>query len=252
MKKIIDSKITVAIVVFNRAKTLGDTLASIAAQDYKNIEVIVIDGGSTDGTIEIIKKYDSLITYTVSEKDNGIYDAMNKALDKATGDWILFMGSDDKLYSKTVFSTVAPKLKEDAVNIGMVAKSDDMNVEGGFSLAKYRVSFNNPCQQCIFYPKAAYSKFRFNLKYKIFGDWDYNIRIFCKYSVHFFKDVISIYCIEGISSCVRDLNFLNDREKIIKDNYSIHQMLIYKFMKFRRIFQDKLSGKNIYKGILYD
>lgn len=252
MKEVIDAKITVAIVVFNRVKTLGDTLQSIAEQDYKNIEVIVIDGGSTDGTIEVIKKYNSLITYSVSEKDNGIYDAMNKALDKASGDWILFMGSDDKLYSKTVISTVVPKFKKNAVNIGMIAKSDDMNIEGGFPFAKYRVSFNNPCQQCVFYPKLAYSKFRFDLNYKIFGDWDYNIRIFCKYPVHFFKDVISIYCVEGISSCVRDFDFFNAREKIIRDNYSKVQMLIYKLMRFRRVLQDKLKGKNNYKGILYD
>lgn len=252
MEKEIDSKITVAIVVFNRVKTLGDTLQSIAEQDYKNIEVIVIDGGSTDGTIDVIKKYNSLITYSVSEQDNGIYDAMNKALDKATGDWILFMGSDDKFYSKNVLRQIVSKLKKNAVNIGMVAKSDDMNIEGGFPLAKYRVSFNNPCQQGIFYPKVAYSNFRFNLKYKIFSDWDYNIRIFCKYPVHYFKDVISIYCVEGISSCVKDYDFLNDREKIIKDNYSALQKLIYIFMKLLRLFLDKVRTKKLYKGLLYD
>lgn len=252
MKKKINPKITVAIVVFNRVKTLSDALQSIAEQNYKNIEVIVIDGGSTDGTLDVIKRYDTLITYSVSEKDSGIYDAMNKALDKATGDWILFMGSDDKLYSKTIFSNIVPKFKKNAVNIGMVVKSDDMNIEGGFLFANFRVAFNNPCQQCVFYPKKAYSRFRFNLKYKIFGDWDYNLRVFCKYPVHYFKDVVSIYCVEGISSCVRDTDFLNDRERIIKENYSKTQMLIYRLLKFRRIIQDKIQGTNNYKGILYD
>lgn len=252
MEKNMNPKISVAIVVYNRVKTLGDTLQSIADQNYDNLELIVIDGGSTDGTINVIKKYESLITYTISEKDNGIYDAMNKALDKATGDWLLFMGSDDKFYNNSVLSSIVKKFKKNAVNLGMVEKSDDKNIEGGFPIAKYRVSFSNPCQQALFYPKIAYSKFRFNLKYKIYGDWDYNIRIFCKYPVHFFKDVVSVYCTEGISSCTKDFVFMNDREIIIKENYSKLQMLLYYVMKERRIIQDKLQRKNAYKGILYE
>ncbi|WP_051537691.1 glycosyltransferase family 2 protein [Treponema sp. C6A8] len=252
MKRLENPKISVAIVVYNRVKTLGATLQSIANQNYNNIEVIVIDGGSTDGTTDIIKKYESLITYSVSEHDNGIYDAMNKALEKATGDWLLFLGSDDKFYNKNVLNSIVPKFKKNAVNLGMVEKSDDLNIEGGFPLAKYRVSFSNPCQQALFYPKVAYTKFRFNLKYKIFGDWDFNIRMFCKYPVHFFKDVVSVYCTEGISSCSKDSVFINDREKIIRDNYSKIQMMIYFIMKYRRVIQDKFQRKTSYKGVLYE
>jgi glycosyltransferase involved in cell wall biosynthesis len=87
--------ITVITVVFNGAKTLEQTILSVVNQTYKNVEFIIIDGGSTDGTLDIIRKYEYAIDYWVSEPDKGIYDAWNKGLAKASGEWIAFLGSDD-------------------------------------------------------------------------------------------------------------------------------------------------------------
>ena len=92
--------------MFNNAGTLGDTIASVASQDYADIEYIIIDGGSTDGTVDIIKKHEINITKWISEKDNGIYDAMNKGLRMATGDVIGILNADDLYQDSTVVSSV--------------------------------------------------------------------------------------------------------------------------------------------------
>ncbi|GAB3911473.1 glycosyltransferase family 2 protein [Mucilaginibacter boryungensis] len=92
-----DNKISIITAVFNGEKYLQGLIESVISQDYSNYELIIIDGRSTDDTIAVIKKYEKHIAYWISEKDNGIYDAWNKGIEKATGDWIAFLGSDDVL-----------------------------------------------------------------------------------------------------------------------------------------------------------
>ncbi|HAH56818.1 MAG TPA: glycosyltransferase, partial [Bacteroidales bacterium] len=84
---------TVVTVVFNGVEFLEDTIKSVIGQTYDNVEYIIVDGGSKDGTLDIIKKYEYAIDYWVSEPDKGIYDAMNKAIDLGSGDWINFMNA---------------------------------------------------------------------------------------------------------------------------------------------------------------
>lgn len=97
-------KISIITVTYNCKDDFAKTLSSIKAQDYPSIEYIVIDGGSTDGTAELIKQNDSFIDYWVSEKDDGIYFAMNKGLDSATGDWVIMFNAGDVFYAKDTLS----------------------------------------------------------------------------------------------------------------------------------------------------
>ena len=99
-------KLSIITIVYNNARDIERTMLSVLDQTYPNIEYVVIDGGSTDGTLAIIKKYESRITKLVSEKDEGIYDAMNKGLAIATGDYVLFMNSGDELYNKDTVTSV--------------------------------------------------------------------------------------------------------------------------------------------------
>lgn len=91
-------KVTVITAVYNGEKYIDECIKSILSQSYSNFEYIIIDGGSTDNTIEIIKSYRQNLSYWVSEADSGIYDAWNKGLERANGDWITFVGSDDELF----------------------------------------------------------------------------------------------------------------------------------------------------------
>jgi glycosyltransferase len=99
-------KISIITVSYNSKDTLEETIRSVLAQDCKDIEYIIIDGGSSDGTVDIIRRYEKNIFYWVSEKDKGVYEAMNKGLKRATGDVIGFLNSDDLYASADVIRTV--------------------------------------------------------------------------------------------------------------------------------------------------
>jgi glycosyltransferase involved in cell wall biosynthesis len=104
-------KITVIVAVYNRQETLAECLDSIFSQTYCEIEVIVIDGGSTDGSVDIIHGYEEKISYWITEPDTGIYDAWNKALPHVTGEWVCFVGSDDYFRDVDVLSKIAWELE---------------------------------------------------------------------------------------------------------------------------------------------
>lgn len=108
-------RISVVTVCYNAKREIENTLLSVINQTYSNIEYIIIDGGSKDGTIDIINKYKDRLAYWVSEPDKGIYDAMNKGIAAATGDWILFMNAGDSFYSENVLEQFVPQIDEDTV-----------------------------------------------------------------------------------------------------------------------------------------
>ncbi len=98
--------ISIITVVYNSELYIEKTILSIINQDYAKIEFIIVDGGSTDKTIEIIKKYEKFVTKWISEKDNGLYDAMNKGINMASGDYLWFINSGDEVYSNTVLNEI--------------------------------------------------------------------------------------------------------------------------------------------------
>jgi len=109
--------VTVVTVIFNGKPFLEETIQSVINQTYPNVEYIIIDGGSTDGTLDIIHKYEHVIDYWITEKDEGIYDAMNKGINISTGDWINFMNAGDNFFSCDTLMAVfvSNRYKEDII-----------------------------------------------------------------------------------------------------------------------------------------
>ena len=103
--------ISIIVAVYNGVETLQQCISSVENQTYPNRELIVIDGGSKDGTIEFLSANQKNLTYWISEPDRGIYDAWNKGLKHATGEWILFLGADDYLYNERVLEELSPFLQ---------------------------------------------------------------------------------------------------------------------------------------------
>lgn len=120
-------KISIVTVVFNAEKYIEETMQSVINQTYDNVEYLIIDGGSTDGTLDIIKKYEDKIDYWVSEKDNGIYDAMNKGIKVFTGDYINFLNAGDSFVNNNVLTNIFSNHKHHDLIYGAIALKDASN-----------------------------------------------------------------------------------------------------------------------------
>lgn len=164
--------ISVITVVFNSEKLIDITIQSVLEQDYPNIEYIIIDGGSSDGTIKHIKKYRKKITHLISESDKGIYDAMNKGIFFAEGDWINFLNAGDYFISKDTISKLVTNIREssDIVygSVGIIY-SNFCRVENPGSYKKLwrGMQFSH---QSVFVKLKYHKKNLFNLNNKIAAD----------------------------------------------------------------------------------
>ena len=182
--------ISIITVVFNGERYLEDTILSVINQTYDNVEYIVIDGGSTDSTLDVIKKYEDGIDYWVSEKDTGIYDAMNKGIDLVTGDWVNFVNSSDTL-NRNGYAAISDYLvkcshKCDAIAFGYSIG----NIKGRLLKSGFRPSLNKKWKMpsshnAIVYKSNALREYKFDLSFKYAADFDQinkinNTRIICK------------------------------------------------------------------------
>jgi len=214
-------KISIITVVWNAKQVLEQTILSVINQSYKNIEYIVIDGGSNDGTLDILKEYNHAISYWKSEPDKGIYDAMNKGITAATGDWVVFVGAGDLLMNvihKAVESFSFPNY----IYYGNVLRNDINKIYDG-EFSGYKLAVSNICHQAIFYPTAALKKYKYELRYKALADHHLNMVLYGdnNFKFHHIPLVIAVYEGDGFSADnAVDVEFFNDKLAIIKANFS--------------------------------
>ncbi|MGZ3756559.1 MAG: glycosyltransferase family 2 protein [Mucilaginibacter sp.] len=240
MKSITRNKfsVTVVTVVFNFKDEIENTLLSVVNQSYENIEYIIIDGGSVDGTLDIIKKYQHKIKICISEPDMGVYDAMNKSLKIATGDFLIFMNAGDVFCSSdTITNVMENVVHSDAVYYGNAIYSNkkaNSQMHRGGIFTKYRLAKTNICHQTIFYPRAAYLKTEYDLKYKLYSDWDYNIKLFSKLKFRFIDQDIAVYDHTGLTATNEDQLFKKDRLKIVNKYLGIDAILYLTINKLRK------------------
>ena len=173
-------------ITYNAVRLVEQTLLNVLSQSYPNIEYIVIDGGSTDGTADIIRRYESGLAYWVSEPDKGIYDAMNKGLQKATGDYVWFINAGDTLCSSDTVQSVVSRLQKRKALPDIIYGETNIVDEERRSLGLRRLraprklswkSFRMGMLVChqSFIPKRAIAP-SYDLQYRYSADFDWCIR----------------------------------------------------------------------------
>jgi glycosyltransferase involved in cell wall biosynthesis len=211
------SLISIITVVYNGAATLEATIRSVRGQTWKNIEYIVVDGGSKDGTMDIVEKYNDTVTKWVSEPDKGVYDAMNKGIRMAVGDWLYFLGSDDLLHDPDVLTALFQVPFDDNCDLlyGNVKSPAYKGLyDGIFTLEK--LLSKNISHQAAFYRAELFQKLGdYDLRYRLHADWDFNLRCFKAGARTRFADVlVADFGAEGMSSS-HDVPFL--RQSLIPE-----------------------------------
>lgn len=198
-------KVSIITAVYNGALYLEQTIQSVMAQTYQNIEYIVIDGGSTDGTVDILKKYDQAITHWISEKDKGIYDAWNKGLAKATGEWIAFLGADDILLPNAMELYAQELQGKDLEFISAKVEMVDEDLNHllfygrpwKWSSHKHQMKVSHVG---ALHHRSLFAKYgTFDASYKIAGDYEFLLRPREKLKTHFFPAVTAKMRAIGVS-----------------------------------------------------
>ena len=198
-------QISIIIPTYNSANTIQLALESILSQTFNDYEIIVIDGSSTDGTATIVEDYAKRtdIIYWYSEKDNGIYDAMNKGILKSKGEWLFFLGSDDSFYNRHVLSDVQKIIAENPESkfiYGDIWMSNGKR-QTYIGYNYERLLAMNICHQSIFYNRLLFANKMYNLNYKICADWDFNLKIFNSDNRPvYINKIVSNYSLNGASA----------------------------------------------------
>jgi glycosyltransferase involved in cell wall biosynthesis len=232
--------ISIVTVTYNSVHNIEETILSVINQTYQNIEYIIIDGGSVDGTMNIVKKYKNSIDYIVSEKDNGIYDAMNKGIKLASGKWINFLNSGDTFNNKKVIESISFKNYENYVMIFGNAKIYNAKKIFLKTLKALNLTKNNlilfgtrvVCHQAIFYNKKI--KFKYPKKYRLKGEL-YSYFEYLKHgkSAHL-NLVLCNYNLGGIGNILQKKN---DKElwEVLKDQVGLMRFLYIPYYIFTKI-----------------
>lgn len=209
--------ISIIIPTFNSGATLSVALDSIFFQTFKDFEVLIIDGLSTDNTRDVVSRYKNKFSriHFYSENDKGIYDAMNKGIALATGEWLYFMGSDDSFYEPTTlekFINNEAIVNTEVVYGNVFSTYFNGSYDGLFNYSK--LMNQNICHQSIFFRNSVFSKTgNYNLKYKAYADWNHNINWFFKSDICnvYIDQVIANFTYGGFSSIYDDKAFKNDK-----------------------------------------
>jgi glycosyltransferase involved in cell wall biosynthesis len=244
---------SIVIPTYNSAKNLRSCIKSIFDQTFGDYEIIIVDGMSEDETCSIAKNYADNRINIISEKDNGVYDAMNKGIARSTGQWLYFLGSDDQLFDnkvlkdvKEVIGRAKSKLIYGNVKIlGNTAWASDGTIyDGSFYIEK--LLKKNICHQSIFY-KASFIRDEigvFNVRYRVCADWDLNMRCWQKTKSKYFRRTMALFNAGGISTfSADDQNFKKDfdENKLKYFGEKIEKISRPTFLDRLKLFR---SGKN--------
>lgn len=211
--------ISIIIVVFNGREFIEAAIKSAIDQDYNRIEIIIVDGNSTDGTTDILKNYFDRLGAIVSEPDFGIYDAMNKGIKISKGEWLYFLGSDDQLFANTTISSIFENNVDCSTSIifGNVSNDKGKLIR---SRLDWKILLHNTLHhQSAFYRRSLFDNFSYDAGLRIISDYELNLISYLS-EVKFIKiDKIVAICRDGGASTnsantnlfMRETNFIRSK-----------------------------------------
>ncbi|MGI9043023.1 MAG: glycosyltransferase family 2 protein [Gemmatimonadaceae bacterium] len=217
--------VSIVTAVYNGAKHIEETILAIAGQTYMPVQHIVVDGGSTDGTVEILEKYGGTLAYWVSEPDNGIYDAMNKGIDLVADaeSYILFANADDHLYSpEAVDRMIAASSGEDLLYGRMVLTDGDISGIAGRKVDLDDLAQETLCHPATFVRRKIFDRVgKFDTTYRIAADYDHIVRCFAApVSTRFVDVIVSTMRMGGLSDD-RFLLSCRERKAVIRKRFPL-------------------------------
>lgn len=242
---------------YNSGATLKFAIKSILNQSYNDYEILILDNLSTDNTLTICKSFNDQRIKISSESDKGIYDAMNKGIALAKGEWLYFLGSDDELYNNEVLEKINNRINNTNSKIiygnvlvcGNTGWARDGQIYNGY-FSNRKIVANNICHQSLFYRKDIFKNLNgYNTKYKICADHDLNIRAVCSFKFEYVNLIIAKFNSGGMSSGSDDV-FIKDFDRILIEQ---HINILYKLSidngNLLRVACKKFKDKKFYMSI---
>ena len=245
-------KLSIITINLNNADGLRKTIESVVSQTFTNFEYLVIDGGSTDGSVDVIKQYADKITYWVSEKDKGIYNAMNKGILQAKGEYCLFLNSGDWLADNRILEKISPELDEDIVYGNWYQVFDEHNIRKeffpkivSFEFLTYEYSLPH---QASFIKRSLFKHFElYDEKLKMVSDWKfYLLAIFkwdCTYK--YIGYFISYYNKNGFSSNINNNELQTMERKKVLFEYFASSMHIENQIEDNKKYNNRIIVKKL-------
>lgn len=223
----VQMKFTIITVNYNNKAGLQKTIKSVINQCFNRAEFVIIDGASTDGSMEVIKEYESQIDYWISEPDKGIYNAMNKGLLQAHGEYLIFMNSGDEFYDSDVLQDIVSLLDTDIV-VGRVMHGTDIWGFGKSTISMLDLVQGTVMHQASFIRRELFDTYMYDEKYKIVSDWKFYIQSLILGNATFrnIDRVICKFAPGGISETDMDRK-IKERDKVYKELFPDRIMADY-------------------------
>lgn len=249
-------RVSVVTVTFNCEQVIEETILSVVNQSYKNIEYIIIDGKSTDNTISIIEKYRNYLAYSISEADNGIYDAMNKGIYCATGEWIIFMNAGDVFASENSLNEFVERIDEDTI----VAYGDIvMQCSGYYYYAKPAGIKNTIHQMPVFHQSTMvrtnyHKKHLFDITFKSSGDYNffYNCHIYDNCKFQYIPQLLAVFDNTGGMSKDNHVLAMRENFRIWRSNWlgrlkTEYKLIVYEIVIWikKHLTQEKRMEREV-------
>lgn len=249
-------KVTVVTVCYNAAENLQKTMLSVKEQSYENLEYIIVDGGSKDESVDIIKQYGEVVCRWISEPDHGIYDAMNKGIGLASGDWIIFMNAGDVFYNNEVISKLAGK--EYNPNTGIIYGDVELDFGRPGKIIKSFAKFNTKdvvtelCHQSVMTNAKILKQIKYDTSFKIMADLNSFRKIYdMGYGFEYVPMVISTFEVTSGISSKKPFVLLNEICKINNISHFSFQFITMCAKALFKMLLLKLLPSDVYNRIRY-